>query len=140
MKKCLIICLLFIFYCAFVNAQQIVKKIELKIAPFRYDYARFDPFEDLDSADLTVIINESALLHTSNDKFYKILKSSSNKEKLKEATVTDYRVKCIIYLFSGKSEVLYMNKLGEFLYESKVYKEALIKNFIFEHIPNAYKD
>ena len=130
---------MFGFFQNLVYAQEIVQRVELKIAPFMYDYSRFDPFEDLDSADLTIIIKESALLHFSNDKFYNILKSS-DKKIINYDIATDYRIKCTIFLRSGKSELLYMNRFGEFLYQRKIYQDSQIKKFIFDHIPLVYKD
>jgi hypothetical protein len=33
-----------------------------------------------------------------------------------------------------------MNVLGELLYQESIYKNEQIKKFIFDHIPEAYKD
>jgi hypothetical protein len=56
-----------------------------------------------------------------------------------EAGNTDYRVKCIFYLYSGKVEVLYMNPLGEFLYNDRTYKNKSVMKFVFDHIPQEYR-
>lgn len=134
-----VICLQLLISINKAKAQEdVVKKIELKVVPFFMAYALYDYKKDLEKiAPLTITIKYSELSDFSNDDFFEILKSN---QKLIEVTTPEYRVKCTIYLFSGKSKILYMNVFGEFLYEGKTYKNERIKEFVFEHIPNAYKD
>ena len=133
------ICIIFLcfFTSVSVEAQNLVKRIELKIVPFYIDYARFNPFEDLDNADLMIRINSAELTSFSCDSFYNLI-SNKKSPQLDEIQV-DFIVKCIIYLCSGKKKIVYMNVFGEYLFDNKYYASPKVKFFIFSYIPELYK-
>ncbi|XZF15194.1 hypothetical protein ACTHGU_03585 [Chitinophagaceae bacterium MMS25-I14] len=88
------------------------------------------------SADAHIAIYKS-LLEPNREEISQILLSLSDKDTTSIAE--DYRVKCIIKKESGKTEILYFNTIGDFLFHGKTYHNDSLKNEIFSFIPECLK-
>ncbi len=80
-----------------IGAQETISRIEINVDPFFLDHSKGLEKSDLDSAALKITVFDSYLLHFNGDKFYKILSTLTEKDRVnRDKNAMDYRVECNI--------------------------------------------